>query len=114
MQFGIRSLSALALGLALTCTVANAQLLLSGHTTGSFDDLAEANTTVMNSADGSWATFETGIPVMGSTESKIEFTNVERTRASARVTIGYEGGTVELEKEGSTWIAKRLTNRWIT
>ena len=77
MQFGIRSLSALALGLALTCTVANAQLLLSGHTTGSFDDLAEANTTVENSADGSWATFQTGIPVMGSTQSKIEFTNVD-------------------------------------
>ena len=76
MHFGIRSLSALALGLALTCSVANAQLLLSGHTTGSFDDLAEANTTVTNSADGSWATFETGIPVMGSTTSKIEFTNV--------------------------------------
>ena len=76
MHFGIRSLSALALGLALTCSVANAQLLLSGHTTGSFDDLAEANTTVTNSPDGSWATFETGIPVMGSTTSKIEFTNV--------------------------------------
>jgi hypothetical protein len=46
--------------------------------------------------------------------TEIEFTNVERTRASARVTIGYEGGTVELEKEGGTWVAKRLTNRWIT
>ena len=76
MQLSIRSLSAMALGLALTCTVANAQLLLSGHTTGSFDDLAEANTTVTNSADGSWAKFATGIPVMGSTQSKIEFTNV--------------------------------------
>ena len=76
MHFGIRSLAALTLGLALTCTVANAQLLLSGHTTGSFDDLAEANTTVSNAPDGSWATFHTGIPVMGSTQSKIEFTNV--------------------------------------
>jgi hypothetical protein len=64
----------LALGLALTCTVANAQLLLSGQTTGSFDDLAEPNTTVTNAADGSWATFHTGIPVSGSTQSKIEFT----------------------------------------
>ena len=77
MHLSIRSLSAMALGLALTCTVANAQLLLSGHTTGSFDDLAEANTTVSNSVDGSWAKFATGIPVMGSTQSKIEFTNVD-------------------------------------
>ena len=76
MHNGIRSLLALAMGLALTCTVANAQLLLSGNTTGSFDDLAEANTTVANAADGSWATFHTGIPVMGSTQSKIEFANV--------------------------------------
>jgi len=76
MHNGIRSLFALAMGLALTCTVANAQLLLSGNTTGSFDDLAEANTTVSNAPDGSWATFHTGIPVMGSTQSKIEFTNV--------------------------------------
>jgi len=76
MQFGIRSLSALALGLALTCTVANAQLLLSGYTTGSFDDLAEANTTVTNAADGSSASYKTGIPVSGSTQSMIEFANV--------------------------------------
>lgn len=76
MHFGIRSASALALGLALTCTVANAQLLLSGHTTGSFDDLAEANTTVTNAPDGSSASYFTGIPVMGSTQSSIVFTNV--------------------------------------
>jgi hypothetical protein len=30
------------------------------------------------------------------------------------VTIGYTGGTVELEKEDGRWIAKRLTNQWIT
>jgi hypothetical protein len=76
MHLRIRSLFALALGLALTCSVSQAQLLLSGHTIGSFDDLAEANTTVSNAPDGSWATFHTGIPVMGSTQSKIEFTNV--------------------------------------
>jgi tetratricopeptide (TPR) repeat protein len=46
--------------------------------------------------------------------TEIEFTNAQRTRASARVTIGYTGGTVELEKEGGRWIAKRLTNQWIT
>ena len=83
MHLGIRSLSALALGLALTCTVANAQLLLSGETTGSFDDLAEANTTVQNSIDGSWANFATGVPAMGSTQSKIEFTNVSFTNVAS-------------------------------
>ena len=79
MQFGIRSLSALALGLALTCTVANAQLLLSGYTTGSFDDLGQANTTVVNSADGSTATFHTGKPGTGSTQTKIDFANANFT-----------------------------------
>lgn len=76
MHLSIRSLTALAMGLALTCSISHAQLLLSGHTIGSFDDLAEANTTVSNAPDGSWATFHTGIPVMGSTQSKIEFSNV--------------------------------------
>jgi TolA-binding protein len=46
--------------------------------------------------------------------TEIEFTNAERTRAGARVTIGYSGGTVELEKEGGKWVAKRVTNQWIT
>lgn len=39
-------------------------------------DLAEANTTVSNPPDVSTASFRTGVPVMGSTQSKIEFTNV--------------------------------------
>ena len=43
----------------------------------------------------------------------IRFANAERTKASAGVTIGFEGGTVELEKEGGKWIARRLTNRSI-
>jgi tetratricopeptide (TPR) repeat protein len=46
--------------------------------------------------------------------TEIEFSNPERTKAAARVTIGYSGATVELEKEGGRWIAKRLTNQWIT
>jgi hypothetical protein len=29
------------------------------------------------------------------------------------VTIGWQGGTVELEKEGDEWVARRLTNRSI-
>src|SRR5688572_15526152 len=75
MHTRISSLLTAALGLALTCSVANAQLLLSGHTTGSFDDLGEANTSVSNAGDGSWAMFSTGIPYNGSTQSSIEFNN---------------------------------------
>lgn len=46
--------------------------------------------------------------------TEIHFTDAERTRAAARVTIGYSGATVELEKEGGVWTARRLTNFWIT
>lgn len=74
MHTRMSSFIAAALGLALTCSVANAQLMLSGKTTGSFTDLGEANTTVTNT-DGSWAKFATGIPVSGSTQSSIEFAN---------------------------------------
>ncbi|HYP16535.1 MAG TPA: choice-of-anchor K domain-containing protein [Opitutus sp.] len=55
--------------------MAHAQLLLSGKTTGSFVDLAEANTTVTNTPDGSYAKFSTGIPFGASTQSSIEFSN---------------------------------------
>ena len=75
MHTRIRSLLAAACGLALTCSLANAQLLLSGKTTGTFVDLAEANTTVSNAPDGSWAKFSTGIPYGASTQSSIEFSN---------------------------------------
>jgi hypothetical protein len=76
MQLAIRSLFILATGLVLTGSIARAQLVLSGHTIGSFDDLGEANTTINNAADGSWATFQTGIAAEGSVQSRIEFTNV--------------------------------------
>jgi hypothetical protein len=46
--------------------------------------------------------------------TEIQFTNPERTKASARVTIGYSGATVELEKDAGNWVARRLTSRWIT
>ena len=46
--------------------------------------------------------------------TEIEFTNPERTKAAAKVTIGYSGATVELEKEAGKWVAKRLTNQWVT
>jgi hypothetical protein len=83
MQLSIRSLTALAMGLALTCTAANAQLTLSGHTTGTFVDLSEANTTVTNAPDGSSATFATGIPVSGSFQSKIAFENATFSNVGA-------------------------------
>ncbi|ACB76543.1 choice-of-anchor K domain-containing protein [Opitutus terrae] len=79
MHSRIRSMFAAALGLALTCSLAHAQLLLSGYTTGSFVDLSEPNTTVSNAGDGSWATFHTGIAATGSTQSKIEFSNTTFT-----------------------------------
>ena len=75
----LRSLGIVCSGLMLLSSVANAQLLLSGHTTGSFDDLSEDNTTVTNSPDGTWARFATGIPTEGSTQSTIEFQNVDFT-----------------------------------
>lgn len=46
--------------------------------------------------------------------TEIEFADGGRTRAAARVTIGYSGATVELEKEAGTWGPKRLTGRWVT
>jgi hypothetical protein len=67
-------LPAAAIGLALACSPAHAQLL-SGNTTGSFVDLGEANTTVVNASDGSSASFSTGIPAPGSSQSEISFTN---------------------------------------
>lgn len=75
MHTRIRSVLAGVAGLALLCSVAHAQLAISGQTSGAFIDLAEANTTVTNGPDGAWATFATGIPVSGSFQSKIEFAN---------------------------------------
>jgi hypothetical protein len=46
--------------------------------------------------------------------TEIHFTNAGRTKASVKVTTGYSGATVEMEKEGGKWVARRLTNRWIT
>ena len=59
----------------MTCSTASAQLMLSGRTTGSFDDLSQPNTTVTNASDGSFAVYKTGIPAMGSFQSSIVFNN---------------------------------------
>ncbi|HWA86662.1 MAG TPA: choice-of-anchor K domain-containing protein [Opitutus sp.] len=73
----IRSIIATASGLALAVSLAHAQLMLSGHTKGAFEDLGEANTSVTNAPDGSSAHFATGIPATGSTQSMIDFTNTD-------------------------------------
>jgi MYXO-CTERM domain-containing protein len=83
MQICTRTLSALVLTAGLLAPVAHAQLRLSGYTTGSFDDLSEANTTVTNAADHSAASFATGIPVEGSTQSKITFKNATFTNVGS-------------------------------
>jgi tetratricopeptide (TPR) repeat protein len=46
--------------------------------------------------------------------TEIQFTNAERTKAAVKVTIGYSGATVELEKDNGKWVAKRLVSQWIT
>jgi hypothetical protein len=75
MTSTLRSLSALTLT-ALLASAAHGQLMLTGYTTGSFDDLGSPNTTVVNGAGGTSASFRTGIPATGSTQSSIEFANV--------------------------------------
>ncbi|QYM80776.1 choice-of-anchor K domain-containing protein [Horticoccus luteus] len=57
--------------------------MLSGHTTGSFTDLSEANTTVTNAGDGSFAVFKTGVPAPGSFQSSIVFTNATFTNVTS-------------------------------
>lgn len=46
--------------------------------------------------------------------TRIEFLDEAHTRAAARVTIGYSGCVVVLEKRGDDWIAASLTGFWIT
>jgi hypothetical protein len=45
---------------------------------------------------------------------EIEFVNAERTRAAVKVTVGYSGATVQMEKKEGSWVATGLTNLWIT
>jgi hypothetical protein len=76
MHTGIRTLLAAALGLTLTASLAQAQLSLSGHTTGWFDDPGLPNTTVINGAGGSSASFTTGVPYAPNTiPTSIKFAN---------------------------------------
>ena len=45
---------------------------------------------------------------------EIEFIDAERTKAAVKVTVGYSGATVQMEKRDGVWVAKALTNFWIT
>ena len=45
---------------------------------------------------------------------EIEFIDAARTRAAVKVTVGYSGATVQLEKKNGAWVATALTNFWIT
>jgi hypothetical protein len=48
------------------------------------------------------------------TITDITFTDAARTKAAARVTVGYSGGTVLLEKKGGAWHALEIVGLWIT
>ena len=45
---------------------------------------------------------------------EIEFIDAARTRAAVKVTVGYSGATVQLEKKNGAWVATALSNFWIT
>ncbi len=49
-------------------------------------------------------------PILG----EIEFIDAARTKATVKVTVGYSGATVQMEKKDGVWIARELTNFWIT
>lgn len=105
MNIRLRSLlPTAALGLALTCSMAHAQLMLSGRTTGSFDDLGQANTTVTNAGDGSFAVYKTGIPANGSFQSSIVFNNATFTDISSgdAIQVGLFTITNGIAKIGSS------------
>lgn len=76
MQNTLRLLFALSLAALVVAPAAHAQLMLTGHTTGWFENLGSPNTTVVNAPNGESASFHTGIPVSGSTQSSIQFANV--------------------------------------
>jgi tetratricopeptide (TPR) repeat protein len=46
--------------------------------------------------------------------NEIEFVDAGRTRAAVKVTVGYAGATVQMYKENGIWIARELTNQWVT
>jgi tetratricopeptide (TPR) repeat protein len=68
-------------------------------------------TTFFPARPGHWGGWEIETyPVI----TEVHFPNEERTKARVRVTVGYSGATVELEKEAGAWVARRLTSQWVT
>ena len=57
---------------------------------------------------GGWV-FET-YPII----SEIEFIDAARTKAAVKVTVGYSGATVQMQKKNGVWTAQQLTDFWIT
>lgn len=45
---------------------------------------------------------------------EIDFLDAARTKALARVVIGYSGATVALEKQGGIWVATKIDRFWVT
>jgi tetratricopeptide (TPR) repeat protein len=60
---------------------------------------------------GHWSgwVFETYPAIM-----EIEFIDATRTKAAVKVTVGYSGATVQMEKKDGAWLARDLTNFWVT
>lgn len=63
--------------LVLTATTTRAGFLLSGDTAGFFQPVASPNATIANAADGSHASFRTGVPVGNSFKSGVKFNTHE-------------------------------------
>lgn len=60
-------------GLICLAGTAQAELVLSGMTQGFFQGVSNGNTVIENEADGSFASFRTGIPIPGSFQSGVVF-----------------------------------------
>jgi hypothetical protein len=99
MKNRLRLIVGSAIGLALAVSAAHA-LTLSGTTTGLFLGSSSGNTTIVNSPDGSFASFRTGVPV-GSFKSGVEFhgdtfTNVHSGDTFALGVITYYNGITRI------------------
>jgi hypothetical protein len=46
--------------------------------------------------------------------TQILFDDEARTRAAVKVTVGYSGGTILVEKEDGVWKARRFVEMWVT
>ncbi len=98
--------SALALAL-LIGPAAHAGLVLSGSTTGAFEGSSGGFTEINNAADGSFASFRTGVPVDGSFKSGVvfngqTFSNVHSGDTFALGMITYYNGITKIHTSSAT------------